>query len=192
MWFVSREIKSRTGHTRDTWLCNYVKRNATRRNKSGQQRGRAISQWLALLYCQGLLFHRIDGSRRRGCLVGREECFLHRGECDQSRVVAANGRGNHAGGLPCRSGHASTLQGTATVAGAIGSKLVGIAHGVAAVGHKREHGRGLVNERQGLICLGIGAGHNMGAVLPACRAGFLESVTLARVAVLNTRRGAVA
>jgi hypothetical protein len=63
---------------------------------------------------------------------------------------------------------------------------------VTAIGHERENGRGLVNERECLVGFGVWTGHILGAVLPACRAGFCESVTLARVAVLNTRRGAVA
>ena len=172
VWFVSREIMSRTGHTSDTWPCNYVERNATRRNKSGQQRGRATSQWPALLYCLGLLFHRVDGSRCSRCLVGGQKRLFHRGERDQSRIVTPDGRWNHTGGLPSGSRHTGTLQGAATVAGTIGRELVGFAHGVAAVGHKRENGRGLVNEGQCLVGFGIRTGHNVGVVLPACRAGF--------------------
>jgi hypothetical protein len=62
---------------------------------------------------------------------------------------------------------------------------------VAAVGHERQHGCGLVNEREGLVGFGIRTCH-MSVLVPARLAGFLESVTLARIAVLNTRRGAVA
>jgi hypothetical protein len=63
---------------------------------------------------------------------------------------------------------------------------------VAAIGHEREDDGRLFVEREGLVGLGVWTGHNMGAVLPACLAGFFESVTLARVAVLNARRVAVA
>ena len=144
---------------------------------------------LALL--SGVLFHRVDGPRRRGRLVGREESFLHGGERDKSRVVSPDGRWNHTGGLPCCAGHTRPLQSATTVAGAIGREFVGFTHGVAAVGHERQHGCGLVNEREGLVGFGIRTCH-MSVLVPARLAGFLESVTLARIAVLNTRRGAVA
>ena len=126
---------------------------------------------LALL--SGKLFHCVHGSCRDGRLVGREKGLFHGRERDQSRIIAPNGRWDHARGFPSGPGHASALQGAATVTGAIGRELVGIAHGVTAIGHEREHDGRLFSEGEGLVGLGVWASHILDVLVPARRAGFL-------------------